>query len=52
MSALACGKRKALVESVCVSAGPATIGPNRWTRGEHDGRPVDLWVVRVAEGAC
>ena len=49
VSAQAGGKRKARVATVAVSAGPATIGPNRWTRGEHDGRPVDLWVVRVAE---
>lgn len=43
------GKRRARRATVAVSAGPATLGPNRWTRGEHDGRPVDLWVVRVAE---
>lgn len=43
------GKRGARRATVAVSAGPATLGPNRWTRGEHDGRPVDLWVVRVAE---
>lgn len=49
VSAQAGGRRKARAATVAVSAGPATIGPNRWTRGEHDGRPVDLWVVRVAE---
>ena len=49
VSAQAGGKRKARRATVAVSAGPATVGPNRWTRGEHDGRPVDLWVVRVAE---
>lgn len=43
------GTRKARRATVAVSAGPATVGPNRWTRGAHDGRPVDLWVVRVAE---
>lgn len=42
-------KRKARRATVAVSAGPATLGPNRWTRGEHDGQPIDLWVVRVAE---
>src|SRR5436190_8362633 len=49
VSAQAGGKRKARRATVAVSAGPATLGPNRWTRGEHDGGPVDLWVVRVAE---
>lgn len=42
-------KRKARRATVAVSAGPARLGPNRWTRGEHDGQPIDLWVVRVAE---
>jgi hypothetical protein len=49
VSAQAGGKRRARRATVAVSAGPATLGPNRQTRGEHDGRPVDLWVVRVAE---
>jgi hypothetical protein len=49
VSAQAGGRREARRATVAVSAGPATIGPNRWTRGEHDGRPVGLWVVRVAE---
>jgi hypothetical protein len=49
VSAQAGGNRAARRATVAVSAGPVTLGPNRQTRGEHDGRAVDLWVVRVAE---
>jgi hypothetical protein len=48
VSAQAGGGRAARRATVGVSAGPVTLGPNRQTRGEHDGRAVDLWVVRVA----
>lgn len=43
------GKRKARQAAVRVSAGPLTLDPHRWTRGEHDGRSLDLWVVHVRE---
>jgi hypothetical protein len=42
------GKR-ARVATVRVAAGPITLGPDRWTRGRHDGRPIDTWVVHVKE---
>jgi hypothetical protein len=43
------GTGKARPARVRVAAGPVTLGPNRQTRGEHDGRTLDLWVIHVRE---
>lgn len=43
------GKRKARQANVRVAAGPVSLAPSRWTRGEHDGRSIDLWVIHVRE---
>jgi hypothetical protein len=43
------GKHKARVAQVRLAAGPLTLSPTRWTRGEHDGRSIDTWVVHVKE---
>ncbi len=43
------GKRQARQASVRVAAGPVMLEPQRWTRGEHDGRAIDTWVIHVKE---
>jgi hypothetical protein len=43
------GKRKARQAQVRVAAGPVSLSPNRWTRGEHDGQTLHLWVIHVQE---
>lgn len=43
------GKRKARQTQVRVAAAPVSLGPNRWTRGQHDGQTLDLWVIHVRE---
>ena len=43
------GKSKARVAQVRVAAGPASLDPNRWTRGEHDGQTLHLFVIHVQE---
>jgi hypothetical protein len=43
------GTGKARPAHVRVAAGPVSLSPNRWTRGGHDGRALDLWVVHVRE---
>jgi hypothetical protein len=45
------GRRAARRAVVRVAAGPVTLAPRRWTRGEHDGRAIDAWVVHVGEVA-
>ncbi len=45
------GKRKARQATVRIAAGPVTLDPHRWTRGTHDGRPIDAWVIHVKETA-
>jgi len=41
--------KTARVATVRVAAGPITLGPDRWTRGRHDGRPIDTWVIHARE---
>jgi hypothetical protein len=43
------GKGKTRRATVRVAAGPVSLGPHRWTRGEHDGKTLDLWVIHVKE---
>jgi hypothetical protein len=46
------GKSKARggrVARVRGAAGPLSLSPNRWTRGEHDGRTLHPWVIHVRE---
>jgi hypothetical protein len=43
------GKSTARQAQVRVAAAPVSLGPNRWTRGEHDGQTLDLWVIHVQE---
>ena len=43
------GVGKARRATVAVAAGPVTLEPHRWTRGEHDGRAVQTWVIHVKE---
>ena len=43
------GKRDARHAKVRVAAGPVTLAPQRWTRGKHDGRAIDTWVIHVKE---
>lgn len=41
--------RRARRAQVRVSAGPVTLAPDRWTRGEHDGHTLEPWVIHVQE---
>jgi hypothetical protein len=43
------GKRKARQATVRVAAGPVTLDPHRWTRGQHDGQAISAWVIHVKE---
>lgn len=43
------GKSKARTAQVRVASGPVSLSPNRWTRGEHDGQTLHLWVIHVQE---
>jgi len=43
------GVSKARQAQVAIAAAPVTLEPHRWTRGEHDGRSVQAWVIHVKE---
>ena len=43
------GRNKSRAAQVRVAAGAVSLDPNRWTRGEHDGRPLYLFVIHVLE---
>jgi hypothetical protein len=43
------GGAAARVATVAVSAGPLTLAPQQFPRGECRGVPLELWAVRVAE---
>jgi hypothetical protein len=45
----AAGGAAARVATVAVSAGPVTLAPQGFRRGEGRGVPLELWAVRVAE---
>jgi hypothetical protein len=45
----AAGKSKARRAQVRVAAAAVSFGPHRWTRGEHDGQTLQLWVIHVWE---
>jgi len=43
------GKSKSRQATVRVASAPVSFGPHRWTRGEHDGQTLHLWVIHVRE---
>jgi hypothetical protein len=43
------GKHKARQAQLRVAAGPVSLDPTRWTRGEHDGQTLHLLVIHVRE---
>lgn len=43
------GRSRSRIATVRVAAGPITLAPDRWTRGEHDGQSIDTWVIHVRE---
>jgi hypothetical protein len=43
------GKSAARQACVRVAAGPVTLDAHRWTRGEHDGRAIETFVIHVRE---
>jgi hypothetical protein len=41
--------KKARRAQVAIAAALVTLDAHRWTRGEHDGRAVEAWVIHVKE---